>query len=87
VDATSVRFKSGWLQRLVTLARHAKIQSVALVESPFDRRAKMAGVEVDTAGASESASHRIHIPWLAREEAAALHMRLSHEASRTEFRW
>ena len=82
----AVVFRSGWLWRNVTIAPVVKIQTVACTESPFDRRAMMAGVRVDTAGASER-SHRVAIPYLARETAKALHERLSAQAAQTTFRW
>ena len=66
-----VALRGGWLWRSVTIAPVAKIQTVTAIESPFDRRAAMAGVRVDTAGGSEL-SHRVHIPYLAREIASAL---------------
>jgi membrane protein YdbS with pleckstrin-like domain len=63
-----------------------KIQVVGRAESPFDRRAAMAGLRVDTAG-SASPVHRISIPYLARETAAALHERLALQTAQTAFRW
>ena len=68
VTDDAVVFRSGWLWRNVTIAPVVKIQTVECTESPFDRRAVMAGVRVDTAGASER-SHRVAIPYLARETA------------------
>ena len=81
-----VALRGGWLWRSVTIAPVAKIQTVTAIESPFDRRAAMAGVRVDTAGGSEL-SHRVHIPYLSREIASALASRLSGQAGRTAFRW
>jgi putative membrane protein len=81
-----VAFKSGWLWRSVTIARVSRIQAVTLVESPFDRRASMARVRVDTAGANER-SHRIDIPYLARDHAAELQLRLAAQAADTAFHW
>jgi putative membrane protein len=81
-----VLHKSGWLRRHVTIARLTRIQAVALHESPFDRRRRMARVHVDTAGAG-GAPHRIHIPYLARDEATGLHDLLAAAAGRTAFRW
>jgi hypothetical protein len=46
----------------------------------------MARVRVDTAGAGES-SHRVDIPYLARETAAGLQLRLAAQAAGTEFSW
>jgi putative membrane protein len=81
-----VLFRSGWLWRNLTVARSAKIQAVTLVESPFDRRAAMGRVRVDTAGASER-SHRVDIPYLARDVADSLYTRLAAQAANTAFRW
>lgn len=82
----AVLFRSGWLWRHVTVARFAKIQAVTLFASPFDRRAAMATVDVDTAGA-DPLSHRVRIPYLERADAEALYARLSAEAARSAFRW
>jgi putative membrane protein len=82
----AVFFRSGWLWRHVTVARFAKIQAVALRESPFDRRASMASVHVDTAGAG-GALHRLHIPYQELADAQALFRQLSAQAARTAFRW
>ena len=82
----AVAFRSGWLWHNVTIAPVVKIQTVECTESPFDRRAMMARVRVDTAGGSER-SHRVAIPYLARETAKALHERLSVQAAQTTFRW
>lgn len=82
----AVVFRSGWLWRQLTVARFAKIQAVAQRESPFDRRAQMASIQVDTAGASD-ASHRVHIPYLELERARALFQLVSERAARTAFRW
>jgi putative membrane protein len=86
VGEGAILFRSGWLWRHVTIARFAKIQAVALHESPFDRRARMARLHVDTAGAGEL-SHRVQIPYLERADADALYARLSARAAETAFRW
>ena len=80
----TVLFRSGWLWRELTIARFNKIQAVALTESPFDRRALMATVRVDTAAAS---AHRVTIPYLARATADDLYQTLASHAARTAFRW
>jgi putative membrane protein len=82
----AVLFRSGWLWRRMSVARFAKIQAVAIHESPLDRRAAMARVRVDTAGAG-SAGHRVDIPYLARDTARALYDLLSRQAAQTAFRW
>jgi putative membrane protein len=81
-----VLMRSGWVWRQTTLARRNKIQSVSFHQSPFDRRAKMARVRVDTAGAGAT-SHRVDIPFLDRTGAAQLAERLAAQAASTEFRW
>jgi putative membrane protein len=81
-----VAFTSGWLWRSTTIARASRIQAVTLRESPFDRRAAMARIRVDTAGAHER-SHRIDIPYLGRDAAAALQVRLAAQAADTQFHW
>ena len=82
----AILFRSGWLWREVSVAPFAKIQAVALHQSPFDRSAAMAQVSVDTAGAGDL-SHRVHIPYLARETARDLYDLLALQAARTAFRW
>lgn len=86
VTESAVLFRSGWIWRQVSVARFAKIQAVAIHESPFDRRAAMARVRVDTAGAGMTA-HRVDIPYLARETARDLYSLLARQAAHTAFRW
>ena len=81
-----VMLRSGWIWQQTTLARVNKIQAVAMHQSPFDRRAAMSGVRVDTAGAGEL-SHRVAIPFLDQEVARALAGRLSAAAANTAFKW
>ncbi len=83
---TVVGFRSGWITHRRTLARVNKIQAVAARSSPLDRRAGMAKVRVDTAGAGEW-SHRVDIPYLADSVARDLCDRLALQAARTAFRW
>ena len=81
-----VIMRSGWIWKQTTLARVNKIQAVTMQQSPFDRRAAMAGVRVDTAGAGEL-SHRVAIPYLDRDVANGLAGRLAASAANTAFRW
>lgn len=82
----AVLHRSGYVRRHTTIARFTRIQAVSVVESPFDRRRKMAQVRVDTAGATGS-PHRVHIPYVGREAAQGLYARLSGAASETAFHW
>jgi len=82
----AVWYRSGWIWRQMSVARFAKIQVVAMHESPFDRRTHMRRVRVDTAGAGD-ASHHIHIPYLPRETAIDLYDALAASAGGTAFKW
>lgn len=81
-----VAFRSGWLSQAETIVRANRVQSVTWRESPFDRRARMAGVRVDTAGAREL-SHRVDIPYLDRTTARDLQRHLAGAAAHTSFQW
>jgi uncharacterized membrane protein YdbT with pleckstrin-like domain len=81
----AILFKRGWLWRRTVVVRFAKIQTVTLHHSPFDRRTGMARVHVDTAGASEGSA--INIPYVPREAATTLYARLSSEAAQRQFTW
>jgi putative membrane protein len=85
VTEDAVFFRTGWLWRRLSIVRLAKIQTVTLATSPFDRRSAMARVRVDTAGASELT--RIVIPYLPQDVGQALHLQLAHEAAGTRFLW
>ena len=85
-DDEVVMMKSGWIWQQITLARVNKIQAVAMHQTPFDRRAAMARVRVDTAGAG-GFSHRVDIPYLDHQLARGLAQRLSAAAANTTFRW
>jgi putative membrane protein len=86
LDEHVVAVRSGWLWRSVTVAPVAKIQSVTATESPFDRRAIMAALAIDTAGGAV-ALPRLRIPYLPRDTAMALMASLSTKAAHTTFRW
>ena len=77
---------SGWFTRKLKLVRYGKIQTVSTKASPLDRRAGMASVQVDTAGA-EGMGHTIEIPYLDTAVAGDLARRLFEESSRRAFLW
>ncbi|HEY8551767.1 MAG TPA: PH domain-containing protein [Vicinamibacterales bacterium] len=64
--------RSGAWTRRTSVARFARVQSMALRQSPFDRRWRMARLHFDTAGGS-SLGRRLVIPWLPQETAEALY--------------
>jgi putative membrane protein len=82
----TLAFRSGWLWRTVVVVPVVKIQVVGRIESPFDRRAAMARLRVDTAGGPVG-MHRIAIPYLARETATDLYEKLAVQTAQTALRW
>lgn len=82
-----VAYRSGLLTRKLSLTFYERIQSVKLKQSPFDRRWRMAVLEIDTAAAGP-ADHELKIPLLdaefARREFELLRQRIAgkqHSAS------
>lgn len=76
-----VAFRSGGLHRTVTLSRFTRVQSVALAETPFDRRAGMQRIVVDTAGAT------MGLAYLPAPEAQMLHGHVARNAEQVGFTW
>ena len=76
-----VAFRAGWLRRNTTIARFSRVQAVRLDESPFDRRAAMADVGVDTAAAG------LVMPYLARADAVELRDLVVARAAASAFTW
>ena len=86
VTAWGVLFRSGWWTRRLAIVPLARIQTVGLGESPFDRRHRMASVRIDTAGGAPS-GYTIAIPYLEKAVAADVVRRLYAEAGERLFRW
>ena len=70
-DGSAVAYRTGWLNRTWMLARVGKGQVVALHRSPFDRRAGMAAVTLDTAGAS-AVGNEMKMSYLSEADAREL---------------
>lgn len=70
-DGRVLAFRAGWLTRQWTIARIAKGQSLTVAISPFDRRHRMAGVQLDVAGSAYGAFD-LSIPYLDEAHARAL---------------
>jgi putative membrane protein len=68
-------YRAGWLGRQWAVAKVGKGQVVKLSHSPFDRRAGMANVALDTAGASPM-GFGLRVPYLAERDARALAARI-----------
>ena len=86
VTAWGVLFRSGWWTRRLAIVPLARIQTVGLGESPFDRRHRMASVRIDTAGGA-AGGYTIAIPYLEKTVAADVARRLYAEAGERLFRW
>ena len=82
----AIYFRSGWLSRQISVVRFVNMQTVSMLQTPFDRRKRMASVAVDTAGAG-TLGHRIRIPFLDVDVAESILDRLYAETRSTEFRW
>ena len=68
-------YRAGWLTRHWAITRLEKGQSVRVTHSPFDRRAGMANVALDTAGTS-SMGFALRVPYLPENEARELAARI-----------
>ena len=86
VTAWGVLFRSGWWTRRLAIVPLARIQTVGLGESPFDRRHRMASVRIDTAGAG-AGGYTIAIPYLERTVAVEVVRHLYAEAGGRAFHW
>lgn len=86
VTGTHVLFRSGWYWRQTTIAPLDKVQTLALHETPFDRRHGMASLVVDTAGAAGS-PHRLDVPWRDRGEVEAQARAMASRAAGSAFQW
>ena len=75
IDGDVVAYRAGWLTRRWAIARIAKGQAVRLGRGPFDRRAGMASVALDTAGSGVT-TFPLRVPYLGEAEARALAARL-----------
>lgn len=79
-------FKSGVIFKKETYVRLPKVQTVRIKESFFDRRHKMATLELDTAGATIG-THHVEIPYLNYEIAQKLYHKISSNIKNIEFEW
>lgn len=81
-----VAWRTGWWSKRWNFAEIGKIQALRLTRSPLDRRTGMAGLLLDTAGASPFGAplHLQHLPAAAAE---ALHARLAAQVARSSLRW
>lgn len=86
VQPEAVFCRSGWVWRKLTLARIAKIQSLSIAESPFDRRWGTATLRIDTAG-GKTGGPRLRVRYLDAAVARELLASLTVRAAATSLRW
>jgi len=67
----AVMFRSGWLNRRLTIVPRDRVQALSVNASPFDRRSQMANIYVDTAGGGAMRAG-IRIRYLAADVAERL---------------
>ena len=79
-------FKSGVWFGKQSFVKISKIQTVEILESPFDRRNKMATLDIDTAG-SNPLLHHVKIPYLELADAYQLKAFVQKRLDETEFNW
>ncbi|MFN0056928.1 MAG: PH domain-containing protein [Planctomycetota bacterium] len=85
VDAQLIAWRSGWWFRRVTAVRVAKIQNLEWLQSPFDRRWRMASLGIDTAGSG--IGHGLRLRYLPADAARELYARVGGAAAAEEFKW
>jgi len=86
MTADFVAFRSGFLNVRTTLVLFEKLQSCAVHHGPLDRRWRMARLSLDTAGGGQT-GHRVVIPHLPLDLAAALDEELVRRAQSARFHW
>ena len=86
VGERAVFLRDGLLGRRLACVRFEKIQSISLAQTPFDRRARMARLTIDTAGSSKS-ELRFVVPFLGVGTARRLMRVLRREAAAVDFEW
>ena len=79
-------FKSGIWFGKQSLLKISNIQTIEIIETFFDRRNKMATLEIDTAG-SNPLLHHIKIPYLERNKAFEIRNFLSNKVNAMDFDW
>ena len=81
----AIAAREGWWSRKLSIVPFEKIQAVVLSASPFDRRAGMKTLRIDTAGSGQS--YGIEIRYLDEQTATILADHLYRESARRRFRW
>jgi len=86
IDDDIICFKSGVWFGKQSFVKINKIQTVEILDSPFDRRNKMATLEIDTAG-SNILLHHVKIPYLEVAEAYRLRDFIQKKLNASAYSW
>ena len=86
VDDAMIAVCGGWWSRYWRFAEIDKLQSLALRQSPLDRRFGMATLSLDTAGAG-AMTPPLRVRYLPEAEARALYARLGADIARRPLDW
>jgi putative membrane protein len=79
-------WRSGWLDRHLSFAEVHRLQGLKLLQSPFDRRHRMARLYADTAGSS-TFTHPLDLRYLPEPIARQLFEEIGRRISRSRLRW
>ncbi len=79
-------FKSGVWFGKQSFVKISKVQTVEIIETYFDRRNKMATLEIDTAG-SNPLLHHVKIPYLEVNDAYELRRFIQNKLKERDFDW
>jgi len=82
----AVFLREGVFTRRILCVRFEKVQSLQLLRTPLDRRARMARLRLDTAGVTGDGL-RFDLGMLELREAVRLMREVRADAARSEFRW
>jgi putative membrane protein len=85
INPDGVVYRTGVLTRRTTATFFDKLQVLALGQTPFDRRHRMASLTLDTPGAADHPPLRI--PYLEEGLARDLLQSLSGRTEQAAFRW
>ncbi|MEZ5496927.1 MAG: PH domain-containing protein [Gammaproteobacteria bacterium] len=85
-DGDIICFKSGVWFGKQSFVKIKKIQTIMIHESPFDRRNKMATLEIDTAG-SNLLLHHVKIPYLELHDAYQIRNFINNKLQSEDFDW
>jgi putative membrane protein len=86
VNKQVIAYRRGVFFHTISIVKIAKIQNISYLQTPFDRRNKMARITVDTAG-SNPVTQDINLHYLNTDKVLKIQSFLAEEVSRSEFVW